>query len=128
MTRTLEQLRVLVIEDNAQVARAIARVLDPINVAYEADGREGLARLLRGELFDVILCDVMMPGFSGLDVVRGLSQHAPEVLRRLVMLDAGAFSLEAAAFVRSTPLPLVAKPFDGSELKALICSMAGVDG
>ena len=76
---------VLVIEDNAEVNEFVARKLRPyFQVQTAADGAAGLA-LATQLIPDLIVCDVMMPGLSGLDVVARLradwrTSHVPVVL------------------------------------------------
>ncbi len=60
--------RVLVIDDDSTVGAAIATLLirRGCDVVAAESGQEGLARM-REEYFDVLLCDVRMPGMSGLE-------------------------------------------------------------
>ncbi len=120
----LPDLRVLVIDDDEMVRRAIARALMPFRVETERDGRVALERLLASEPFDVVLCDVMMPGFSGLEVVEALRLRAPRWLPRVVMVTGGAYSPEANAYLESTSLRVVTKPFDALALRDLVVKVA----
>ncbi|UOG77097.1 substrate-binding domain-containing protein [Hymenobacter tibetensis] len=76
---------VLVIEDNAEVNEFVARKLRPhFRVHAATDGHTGL-RLATDLIPDLIVCDVMMPGLSGLELVAQLRQdwrssHIPVVL------------------------------------------------
>jgi DNA-binding response OmpR family regulator len=94
--------RILVIEDEVKMARALVRVLREESHAVEvaADGREGLSRAL-DDGFDLLIVDWMLPGRSGVQVVRGLRAadvHTPtlmltargQVEDRVEGLDAGA--------------------------------------
>ena len=66
-------LRVLVIEDNEDAALMLAEVLGLRGHEAVAvhDGRAGLERA-RSERFDVILCDIGLPGMDGFEVARAL--------------------------------------------------------
>ena len=90
------------IEDEEKMARMLARVLrDEGHVAETADdGRIGLARAL-DDSFDLLVVDWMLPGRSGVQIVRGLRAadiHTPilmltartQVEDRVEDLDAGA--------------------------------------
>ena len=94
--------RVLIIEDEEKMARALSRVLREEGYAAEAvgDGRTGLARALDAS-FDLLIVDWMLPGRSGVQVVRGLRAadvHTPvlmltartQIEDRVEGLDAGA--------------------------------------
>ena len=66
-------MRLLVVDDEPRLARALARGLTAEGFVVETagDGRNGLERALYGD-FDVIVLDVMLPGLSGYEVVRRL--------------------------------------------------------
>jgi len=66
-------LRVLVIEDDAQVARVVARALEQADYAVDvsANATDGTERALR-EPYDAILLDLELPDRDGLEVVRAL--------------------------------------------------------
>ena len=94
--------RLLVVEDEAKVARALREGLEGegYEVVVEATGEGALACLARGR-FDVVLLDLMLPGRDGLDVLstlRGRGLDTPVVVLtardaledRVVGLDAGA--------------------------------------
>ena len=64
-------MRLLVVEDEARLARALQRGLtaDGFTVDVVGDGILGLARALEGQ-YDAVLLDVMLPGLSGYEVVK----------------------------------------------------------
>jgi DNA-binding response OmpR family regulator len=66
-------MRLLVVEDEARLARALQRGLtaDGFTVDVVGDGVSGLARALEGQ-YDAVLLDVMLPGLSGYEVVKRL--------------------------------------------------------
>ena len=66
-------MRLLVVEDEARLARALQRGLtaDGFTVEVAGDGPTALARARRGQ-YDAVLLDVMLPGLSGYDVVKQL--------------------------------------------------------
>jgi len=66
-------MRLLVVEDEARLARALQRGLtaDGFTVDVVGDGASGLARALEGQ-YDAVLLDVMLPGLSGYEVVKRL--------------------------------------------------------
>jgi DNA-binding response OmpR family regulator len=109
-------LRVLVVEDNRDVAEYIGSVLQPdYEVVYASDGAEGLAKA--EELVpDVILTDVMMPGMDGLELCRRIranlvTDHIPViVITARVTDDDRLKGIEAGADAYLT------KPFRADEL------------
>jgi two-component system, OmpR family, response regulator len=66
-------VRLLVVEDEARLARALKRGLtaDGFTVDVAPDGVSGLTRARDGQ-YDAVLLDVMLPGLSGYEVVRRL--------------------------------------------------------
>ena len=109
-------LRVLIVEDNSDVAGYIGSVLEPAyEVIYAADGEQGLAKA--EELVpDVILTDVMMPGMDGLELCRRIranlvTDHIPViVITARVTDDDRLKGIEAGADAYLT------KPFRADEL------------
>ena len=94
--------RLLVVEDEAKVARALREGLagEGYEVVVEATGEGALFRLARGR-FDAVLLDLMLPGCDGLEILAALRRQGIEtpvlVLTardaledRVVGLDAGA--------------------------------------
>jgi DNA-binding response OmpR family regulator len=66
-------MRLLLVEDETRLARALLRGLtaDGFAVDVVGDGRSGLARARHGQ-YDAVLLDVMLPGLSGYEVVKRL--------------------------------------------------------
>lgn len=58
--------RILLLEDNAEAADIVTRMLEGHNfdVTHAADGRTGMIKV-KSTRFDLILCDLMMPGIDG---------------------------------------------------------------
>src|ERR671912_2742985 len=79
--------RILIVEDEALMARMLARVLREEGYAAETaeDGRSGFARAA-DDSFDLLILDWMLPDRSGVQIVRGL--RAAEVGTPVLMLTA----------------------------------------
>nr|HEX4315982.1 PAS domain S-box protein [Kofleriaceae bacterium] len=111
-------VRVLMIDDEAAVGRSTAMLLAPdFDVTAVTRAADGLARIARGEPFDAILCDLMMPEMSGMEFFQQLRERAPAVARRVVFLTGGAFTPQARAFLAEIDQPHVAKPFEEQDLR-----------
>ena len=112
--------RVLVIDDEPSVARSVERILRAQHdVSVETDPRAALALLLGGETFDLVLCDLMMPGLTGMDLYDALAVARPDMAQRVVFVSGGATTPRAEAFVQSTDRPLLDKPFSINDLRAM---------
>jgi PAS domain S-box-containing protein len=116
-TPGVPRARVLVIDDEPLVRRAIARSLEhDHDVVSVETAAEALTRLEGGEWFDLILCDLMMPEMTGMEMAARLQRSLPAVAARMVFLSGGAFTPEAAEFLRSVGTRFVEKPFLPDEL------------
>jgi signal transduction histidine kinase/CheY-like chemotaxis protein len=111
----------LVIDDEVALVSFIARALrGECKVTIATSSRAALARLATGERFDVILCDLMMPGMNGMQFYDECHAHYAELLPRLFFMTGGAFTPEAARFLEALPHPPLQKPMDRDKLRALI--------
>ena len=117
----LQRARVLVVDDEPRIGSAIARILDPahdVTAVYTA--RDAIARLERGEQYDVILCDILMPQMSGYDLYRSLQQIAPQFVNRIIFMTGGPFSSRGAGFLDTVPNARLEKPFSPEALRTLV--------
>jgi CheY-like chemotaxis protein len=89
-------------------------------VVIAGNGREGVERLVGGETFDVILCDLMMPDIPGMEVFAKVKEARPDLRDRFVFMTGGAFTPEARSFLEHVPNARIEKPFDVQSLRALI--------
>ncbi len=118
--------RILVVDDDAQVLRAIARFIATEHDVSVAPGLwKGLSALTR-EPWDLVLCDVMMPMGGGARFWEELLLRAPEVQGRVVFMTGGAATEAAREFLERQPQPILQKPFDLAALQAVIEKL-GID-
>jgi CheY-like chemotaxis protein len=119
--RALPRRRVLVIDDERLVGEAIARALsDDGDVEVETEAQQALARIAAGERYDLVLCDLMMPVMTGMDLYAEVVRVAPRLAGRFVFMTGGAFTPRARAFVASVVNPCLEKPLDMGKLRRLI--------
>jgi len=113
--------RVLVIDDDPGVVSALRLMLEGEHeVTTVASGREALRLLLSEPPYDVVFCDLMMPGVSGMDLFEAVRLNRPGIERRLVFMTGGAFTPEAARFLERVPNGRVEKPFDLARVSRLL--------
>ena len=113
--------RVLVIDDEPVIARSLGRMLGKEHdVTTCTDGRELIVRCRNGERFDVILCDLMMPEVTGMDLHATLSTLDAAQASKMVFLTGGAFTAKAAAFLEGTAHPWIEKPYDSENVRAIV--------
>src|SRR5690606_12962965 len=113
--------RVLVVDDEVSFGKATQRILqNDHDTTFIESGRRALEMFRAGERFDVVLCDLMMPDMTGMDLHAALERECPEQAAAMVFVTGGAFSRRASDFLAATPNPCVDKPFVPDELRALV--------
>jgi len=118
---TARRGRILVVDDDPMVAAAVRRSLIPDHeVVTTTLAEEALGLLRRGERFEVILCDVMMPNMTGVDFWQEVDRFAPEETPKIVFLTGGAFAPHARQFLDSVPNLSVDKPFVPEKLRKIV--------
>jgi CheY-like chemotaxis protein len=115
-----DRQRILVVDDEADVGKMVARILRPLPVVFAQSARGALARIEAGGRFAAILCDVRMPGMNGMEFHDAVAAVAPGQARRIVYVTASADLPEFQAFLARTSCAVVEKPFDAARLEALV--------
>ena len=81
-------MRVLVIDDEAIVGRALQRCLSKDHEVFILeDGAHAITEIRSGARYDAILCDVVMPRISGSDVYEAIAGIDREQARRIVFMS-----------------------------------------
>jgi len=112
-----KRARLLVIDDEPLILKVITNVLlVEHDVTSELDAGAALDRIRRGERFDAILCDLMMPQVTGMDLYETLLEIAPKQAQTMLFLTGGAFTARAQAFLDRLPNVTIEKPFDQATL------------
>lgn len=113
--------RVLIIEDDSDIARFVEVNLthNGFDVAIEYDGDAGLARIQQDD-FDVVVCNYMMPGLLGDEVVQRLRVDPRTRNLPVVMLTGQAGASHVARAMEAGADDYVTKPFDPLEFVARV--------
>jgi CheY-like chemotaxis protein len=85
--------------------------------------RAGLDRLLSLERFDLVLCDVMMPEMTGIDLYEELRSKNPGLLRRVFFMTGGAYTLRAQEFLDRIGAARIDKPIERARLMSLLATV-----
>jgi putative two-component system response regulator len=122
MSNALAGCRVLVVDDERAIAAAVVRRLEASGAACVAahSGTEGIERLT-GEVCDLLITDMQMPGKSGLDLVQ-CAQELADPPAVIVMATQGELAAVVEALARGVD-GYVLKPFE-PELVAHEASVA----
>jgi CheY-like chemotaxis protein len=76
--------------------------------------------IVSGERFDVILCDLMMPQVTGMDLHGLINELDPKQAGRMVFMTGAAFTPAARRFLDEVPNSRIEKPFDFQGLRTLV--------
>jgi signal transduction histidine kinase/ActR/RegA family two-component response regulator len=112
--------RVLAIDDDPLVLKALRRVLRDYDLTTTQGGHEALALIRDEQPFHVILCDLMMPEITGIDVYREVHAMGRGLEKRIVFLTGGAFTEQARGFLATVPNHRLDKPFSPEQLERMI--------
>jgi PAS domain S-box-containing protein len=116
---------ILIVDDDHYVATALRRLLTQTHaVEVVSDGQAALAQLAARE-FDLVLCDLIMPGMSGMELHERIARERPELSSKLVFMTGGAFTSRAKEFVAAFGHRVLDKPIDADALRALIRERTG---
>lgn len=110
--------RVLVVEDDAEIARMLAELLADHGFAATVAGSGAVMdRALRGRRFDLILLDVMLPGEDGLSICRRLRAQSATPI---IMVTSLGEDLDRILGLEIGADDYVTKPFNSRELIARV--------
>jgi len=113
--------RVMVVDDEPLVCRAVQRILSPPHEVHASgSGRDALEALRADPTYDLVLCDLMMPEMSGMDLHEAVARRAPELAARFVFFTGGAFTAGARDFLSRVGNERVEKPFEPAALRELV--------
>jgi CheY-like chemotaxis protein len=118
-TLTTRRGRILVVDDEPLMLSMLERVLHPHSVSCCSNAKLALEHCTR-ESFDLILCDVMMPGIDGCEFHRLLAQLHPGMETRVVFMTGGALLDDVRELLALVPNRMFEKPFDPCELRTFV--------
>ena len=113
--------RILIVDDERAMRTTLAALLsDRYDVLTADSGASAIGTLKSDPAFDAVLCDLMMPEVSGVDVYAWIQAEAPELAQKVVFMTGGAFTPRARDLLDRVPNRHVEKPFELGELSAAL--------
>ncbi len=123
---TSPRRRVFIVDDEPAIVAVLVRTLgERHDIIGETDPAAALARLLDGAAFDVVLCDLMMPGTTGMELHATIARERPGFESRFVFMTGGSHNRRARDFLDSVPNGRLMKPFAPDQLEALLLAPPG---
>lgn len=118
--------RVLVADDEADIAELIGRVLreDGDEAVVVNSGAEAL-RLAQGEDFDLVVTDMGMEGVRGPDVYAALARRVAPRVPRALFITGDILNAKVLEFFSKTQAEYLVKPFDVDELRQTLRRLLG---
>ncbi len=116
-------LRLLLIDDEPLVLRALSRMLSRHEVVTARGASQALERLADDSEFDLIICDLMMPEMDGPALHEKLLEIRPALVERLVFCSGGAFTPRAKSFLEASACPLLHKPMTLDDFEHVAAEM-----
>jgi two-component system, NtrC family, response regulator AtoC len=112
---TIQPLAILLVEDEPDIAEPIAEALrrEGHHLTVVSHGDRALKRLDE-EVYDLLICDIRLPGADGLSIFRKVREQQPEA--KVILMSAYGSVAEAVAAVKDHAVDYLAKPFAMSEL------------
>lgn len=121
VVRATRRGKVLIVDDEAAFAGSLQRLLGRHHdVTVLRSGRDALAQIRSGTRFDAILCDLMMPEITGMELHARLLELAPEQADRMLFVTGGAFTVAAQHFLERLRTPWFEKPCSIDDLRAAV--------
>jgi PAS domain S-box-containing protein len=114
--------RILVIDDESALLRAMQRILEDEGhtVTATVSAMDALAMIERGDHFELIISDLMMPMMTGIDFYQTLLARNPTLANAVIFVSGGAITAKADAFLKSVENLRLEKPFKAPQLRDVV--------
>jgi CheY-like chemotaxis protein len=118
--------RILLVDDEPLILRSVARLLrDQHDIEVAANGREAYDMLTSGEQFDLVVCDLMMPIMTGMELFEAIAKIDKPLCDKFVFLTGGAFTEGARRFLSTVENPTLDKPVQPNLLRSVVSGVLG---
>jgi len=110
--------RILVVDDEPTILAFLKKVLggEGYDVETVSSGEEVL-EMIKNKRYSLILCDIKLPGLSGVEIYDEIGKVVPSLQKRVMFITGDVTSADTGEFLKRTKAPYVTKPFDIAKLK-----------
>lgn len=122
-------MRILCIDDEPMILGALSRALAGHEVVCYSDSCAAIGHLVSDPhpRYDVVVCDVLMPDCSGVDVHRVMRRDRPDLSRRVVFVTGATMMPAVESFLAKTGSPVLVKPFGSDDVVAACMAASEID-
>ena len=123
LSETLSRGRILLVDDEPLLGRALIRLLEPHEVIWCESGPECLSLLKTDKAFDLVLCDLMMSPMDGWSVLENIRATNAELLSHFAFTTGGAFTKRSQELLEETDIPVLHKPLKAADINELLAAI-----
>ncbi len=118
---TGEETRILILDDEINIQDVLAKTLRRRGYVVDTtnNGADGLLCLTKTD-YQLILCDIRMPGFNGLDFYKNVESRDPALAKRIIFITGDTANQVTQKFIEEHSVQYLVKPFELSDLLQVI--------
>jgi two-component system NtrC family sensor kinase len=114
----------VVVDDEPEIARLLAETLHALNYCAEVvESGEAAQAALGHRDYDVVLCDLRLPGLDGPALYSWMAERRPHLCARTAFITGDILSASAGRFLARAGRPILEKPFVPAELRRLLAEL-----
>jgi PAS domain S-box-containing protein len=113
--------KILIVDDEQEILKLFTDILDILGhkAVTARSGSQAMERLSEDE-YDLIICDMKMPGFGGEELYNHISVSQPKLAERIIFVTGDTVNPETQSFLQSTGNPYIGKPFRLEEIRRIM--------
>jgi two-component system NtrC family sensor kinase len=114
----------LILDDEPDIGELLAAMLQRLGYRFELKVTgEAAQAALRARDYDVVLCDLRLPGLDGPALYDWMTEHRPHLCARTAFITADTLSPSSQRFLARAGRPFLEKPFHPAELRQLLTQL-----
>jgi two-component system NtrC family sensor kinase len=123
-----ETKRMMVIDDEEEILEVVGRILERLgHQVVTVDSAETALDKIAKQHYDLVICDVRMPGIGGQGLYQRLRSSHPDLARRIIFTTGDTVSRTTRAFLENVGTPYLSKPFMIEDLQRAMEEVMGND-